>query len=74
MYVLFWVFCFIVLFCVLFVCKMCTVLLPSGVNPIAVNKYNVSHQVRNFIMAYITYLQPDDIRLKKVKHIALFNT
>jgi hypothetical protein len=35
-YVPFWVFCFIVLFCVLFVC---TVLLPPGGYPIAVNKY-----------------------------------
>jgi hypothetical protein len=33
----FWVFCFIVLFCVL-----CTVLLPPGVNQIAVNKYIIA--------------------------------
>jgi hypothetical protein len=34
--------CFFMLFCVLFVCKCvlyCTVLLPPGVNPTAVNKY-----------------------------------
>ena len=37
MYVLFCVFCFIVLFCVLFVC------LPPGVNPITVNKYIISY-------------------------------
>jgi len=40
-YVLFCIFCFIVSFCVLFVCKFvlyCTVLLPPGVNPIAVKK------------------------------------
>ena len=38
MYVLFWVFCFIVLFCVLFVCKC--------VNPIAVNKiYHIAHAI-----------------------------
>jgi len=30
---------FIVLFYVLFVYKICTVILPSGVNPNAVNKY-----------------------------------
>ena len=36
MYVLFCVFCFIVLFCVLF---MCNVLLPTCINPIAGNKY-----------------------------------
>jgi len=40
MYVPSWVFCFIVLFCILFVC-VCTVLLPPGVNPVAVNKYVV---------------------------------
>jgi len=38
MCVSFWVFCFIVLFCELFVCKMCIVLLLTGVNPTAVNK------------------------------------
>jgi len=43
---------FIVLFCVLFVCKKCTVLLPPGMNPTAVNKYiniiNISRaEVRN---------------------------
>jgi hypothetical protein len=50
MYILFCIFCFNVLFCVLFVCKCvlyctvlyCTVLLPPGVNPIAVNKYTIS--------------------------------
>jgi hypothetical protein len=50
MYVIFCVFCFIVLFCVLFVCKCvlyctvlyCTVPLPPSVNPIAVNKYIIS--------------------------------
>jgi hypothetical protein len=42
-YVPFWVFCFIWLFCVLCVCVyMCTVLLPSGGNPIAVNRYIIS--------------------------------
>jgi len=44
---------------------MYTVLMPPGVNPIAVNKYIISHQVRKFMyfsfMAYITYVQPDDI-------------
>ena len=39
MYVPFWVFCFIVFFCVFFCVYMCIVLLPFGVNPIAVNKY-----------------------------------
>jgi hypothetical protein len=38
MYIPSWVFCLIVLFCVLFVCK-CVVTLPPGVNPIAINKY-----------------------------------
>ena len=42
MYVMFCIFCFIVLFCVLFV-SMCTVLLPPGVNPIAFNKYIYIH-------------------------------
>ena len=37
-YVLFRIFCFIVLFLVLFVCK-CVILLPPDVNPIAFNKY-----------------------------------
>ena len=37
-YVLFWVLCFFMLFCVLFVCVMCTVLLSPGVNPFAANK------------------------------------
>jgi hypothetical protein len=39
MYVPFCVLCFIVLFCVLFVCKCVQVLLQPGVNPIAFNKY-----------------------------------
>ena len=42
MYVPFCVFCFIVLFCVLFVCKCvlyCTVLPPPVVNPITANQY-----------------------------------
>ena len=44
MYLLFCIFCFTVLFCVLFVC---TILLPPGVNPIAVNKYIIiSYQIR----------------------------
>jgi hypothetical protein len=40
------VYCSIVLFCALFVCKCvlyCTVLLPAGVNPIAVNTYIKSY-------------------------------
>jgi hypothetical protein len=37
-YVPFWVFCFIVLFCVLFGLK-CAVLLPPGVSTFAVYKY-----------------------------------
>jgi len=41
LYVLFCVFCFIV-FCVLFVCKCLNVILPLGVNPIAVNRYIIS--------------------------------
>ena len=49
MYVPFCVFCFIVLFCVLFVCKCvlyCTALLPPGANPIAVNKiYHIIYQL-----------------------------
>jgi len=43
MYVPFWVFRFIVFFCVLFL-EMCIVLLPPGINPIAVNKYIISYQ------------------------------
>ena len=46
-YVPFCVFCFIALFYVLFVCRCvlyCTVLLPPGVNPIAVNKCIISYQ------------------------------
>jgi len=46
MYVLFCAFCFIVLFHVLFVC---TVLLPPGVNPIAVNKYIISFDVHESV-------------------------
>jgi hypothetical protein len=47
MYVLFCVFCSTVLFCVLFVCVnvYCTVLLPQGVNPKAVNKYIISYHI-----------------------------
>ena len=41
MYVPFCVFCFIVLFCVLFVCKC---VLPPDVNPIAVNKYIIPYK------------------------------
>ena len=55
-YVPFWVFRFIVLFCVLFVCNCvlyctvmyCTVLLPPAVNPIAVNKYIIYHKCIGF--------------------------
>ena len=46
MYVTFWIFCFIVLLCVLLV-WMCTVLLPPGVNPIAGNKYNNNNNNNN---------------------------
>ena len=45
MYILFCVFCFIVLFCVLFYVEMCNVLLPLGVNRIAVNKYIISYHI-----------------------------
>ena len=46
-YVPFCVFCFTVLFCVLSVCKMYTVLLPPGVNPLAVKKYtNVKYETQ----------------------------
>jgi len=51
MYVPFWVFCFVVLFCVLFVCKCvlyCTVLLPPGVSPTAGNKYRVEQRKHVF--------------------------
>jgi hypothetical protein len=54
MYVIFCVFCFIVLFCVLFVCKCvlyCTVLLPPGVNPIAANKYIISYHITYHIIS-----------------------
>jgi hypothetical protein len=44
MYLIFCVFCSIVLLCVLFVskCAMYAVLLPPSVNPIAVNKYVIT--------------------------------
>ena len=57
MYVPFWLFCFIVLFCVLFVCKSvlyCTVLLPPGVNSISGNKYIISHLIIYHIVPYHT--------------------
>jgi hypothetical protein len=47
MYVHFWVLRFIVLFYVSSVCKCVLVLLPPGVNPIAVNKYIIYHIVTN---------------------------
>jgi len=47
-----------VLFCVLFVCKCvlyCTVLLPPGVNRIAVNKYIISYHIVSYhIISYIS--------------------
>ena len=46
-YVPFCVFCFIVLFCVLFVC---TVLLPPGVDPVAVIRYIFSNTATPRIM------------------------
>jgi len=41
---------------------MCTVLLPPGVNPIAVNKYIISHNIKhsNIIEnCYSTFTQPN---------------
>ena len=55
-YVPFCVFCFIVLFCVLFVCKCVLYCCRRGSNPIAVNKY---------IMSY--YLTLDRPSLKKYR-------
>jgi hypothetical protein len=46
----------IVLFCVLFVCKCvlyCTVLLPPGGNPIAVNKYIMSYHIIVLVIVMI---------------------
>ena len=45
MHVLFCVSCFVVLFCVLFVCKCVLYYCPPGVNPIAVNKCIMSVSV-----------------------------
>ena len=53
----FWVFCFVLLFCVLFVCK-CVLLLPPGVNPIAVKKYI------SYIISYIISYTTHDIKTK----------
>jgi hypothetical protein len=55
MYVLFWVFCFFVFFCVLFVC---TVLLPWGVNPTAVNKvYVIQNRYVEYTFLYTTCIR-----------------
>jgi hypothetical protein len=59
MYVPLRVFCFIVSFCVLFACKMCTVLLPPGVNPNAVNKYTMSYHISSSMLGLVCYSKQD---------------
>ena len=41
---------FIVLFYLLYCVKMCTVLLPPGVNPTAVNKFIISYHIKSYII------------------------
>ena len=50
MYVLFWVFCFIVLCCVCLCVN--TVQLPPGVKPIAVNKYIIHTHIYIYMVCY----------------------
>ena len=74
MYVPFWVFCFIVLFCKLFVCKCvlcCTVLLQPGVNPTAVNKisYHIIYIIPHHIIYIISYhIQYISYHITKTQH------
>jgi len=53
-------------YCVLFVCKLCTVLLPPGGYPTAVNKYHIIciisyiiyHIIRQYNNCFLTFMGP----------------
>ena len=49
---------------------VCTVLLPPGVNPIAVNKYIISYHNISYIRILICYLLQFDIQLFSVWHLS----